>query len=165
MYEPSPMQEYPPAWRVALAFMIAPAFAALLMAAWRPGYDALPPVQAFWNSAWLYAVVGAYPPTILLGVPAYFALRRHVAATLRNCTLVGAALPLLSWGLLSVVPSGAYEESFGGRAAVIAGERTLYGWQVVGQGLIVLAGLGAAAGVVFKLILLGWRGPPSARSN
>jgi hypothetical protein len=157
MYEPWPTQEYPPAWRVVLGFIIAPASAALLMAAWMPGYDGLPPLQAFWNSAWLYAVIGAYPPTILLGVPAYFALRRHVRATLRNCMLVGAALPFFTWGLFSVLPPSAEWESVGGKAIVIDGHRTLYGWELVGRDLIVLAAFGAAAGLVFGFIVVGWR--------
>jgi hypothetical protein len=157
MYQPWPTQEYPPAWRVALGFIIAPAFAALLMAAWLPGYDGLPPAQAFWNSAWLYAAIGAYPPAILLGVPAYFALRRRVAPTLTNCTLAGAAIPILSWGLLTVLPPSAGWESVGGKAVVIDGGRTLYGWQLVGRDLATLATLGAAAGLVFGLVVLGWR--------
>jgi len=127
------------------------------MAAWLPGYDGLPPIQAFLNSAWLYAVIGAYPPTILLGVPAYFALRRQVEARLRNCMFVGAAIPLLSWGLFSLLPSSAESESVGGRATVVAGYRTVYGWELAGRDLIVLAVFGAAAGLVFGLIVVGWR--------
>lgn len=157
MYEPWPTRSYPPAWRVVLGFIVAPASAALLMAAYLPGYDGLPPIQRFWNSAWLYAVVGAYPPTVLLGVPAYFALRRHIEPTLRNCMFVGAALPVLTWGLFSVLPSAAVSESVGGRATVINGERTLYGWELAARDLAMLATFGAAAGLVFGLIVLGWR--------
>jgi hypothetical protein len=140
---------------VALGFIIAPAFAALLMAAWLPGFDGLPQIQAFWRSAWLYALVGAYPPTIMLGVPAYFALRRHVANSLINCMLVGAALPVLFWGLLSFLPPGAGWESVGGKAVVIDGHRTLYGWLLVVRDLATLAALGATAGLVFGLIAIG----------
>ncbi len=140
-----------------LGFIIAPTVAALIMAAWLPGYNGLPAIQAFWNSAWLYAVIGAYPPTLLLGVPAYLALRRHVAATLRNCALVGAALPLLSWGLLSVLPPSAGWENVGGKAVVIDGHRTFYGWLLVGRDLAELAAIGAVAGLVFGLIVVGWR--------
>ncbi len=157
MDKPWRTQDYPPAWRVALGFVAAPTFAALVMAAWLPGYDGLPPVQAFWKSLWLYAVIGAYPPTVLLGVPAYFALRRQLPATLGNCALVGAALPLLSWGLLSVLPAGAGWESVGAKAVVIDGHRTFYGWQLVGRDLLTFAALGAAAGLVFGLIVIGWR--------
>jgi hypothetical protein len=157
MYEPWPAREYPPAWRVGLGFILAPASAALLMAAYLPAFDGLPPVQRFWNTAWLYAMIGAYPPTILLGLPAYFALRRHVEPRLRNCMLVGATLPIFPWGLFSVLPSVAESESVGGRATVIGGHRTLYGWELVGRDLVMLTAFGAVAGLVFGLIVVGWR--------
>jgi hypothetical protein len=155
MYEPRPTREYPPAWRIVLAFIIAPAFAAVLMAAFLPAYDGLPPAQRFWNSAWLYAIVGAYPPTLMLGVPAYFALRSHAEARLRNCVLVGVTLPLLSWGLLSVLPPGPGYEQLGSEYVVIDGHRTLYGWELVGRDLLLLGALGAAAGLVFWLVAVG----------
>ena len=161
MYEPWPAQEYPPAWKVVAGFLVAPAIAALLLAAFMPGYDGLPPLERFWQSARLYAVVGAYPPTVVVGIPAYFMLRRQVAARIRNCVLVGATLPLVPWGLLIIFGSSASEESFGNREAVVDGVRTLYGWELTGAALLELAALGAAGGLVFGLIVVGW--PKSLR--
>lgn len=150
-------RDYPPAWRVGIGLIFAPALAALLMAVFIPGFEGLPPDQRFWNSALLYAIFGAYPPTLLLGIPAYFILRRHLEPTFRNCSLVGAALPVIVWGSISVLPIAAESESVAGVATIRNGHRTLYGWELVGQNLLLLAAVGVAAGIAFRLIVVGWR--------
>lgn len=140
MYEPWPSRAYPPAWKVIAGFIVAPACAAFFLAALMPGYDGLPPFERFWQAAWLYAVIAAYPPTIVLGIPAYFALRRQVAANIRNCALVGATLPFAPWGLL----------------VLIDGAQAFDAWRPVAMTLVALTASGAIGGVVFGLIVVGW---------
>lgn len=140
MYEPWPLRAHPSAWKVIVGFIVAPACAACLLAAVMPGYDGLPPFERFWQAAWLYAVIGAYPPTIVLGIPAYFALRRQVAANIRNSALVGATLPFAPWGLL----------------VLIDGAQAFDDWRPVAMTLVALTASGAIGGVVFGSIVVGW---------
>lgn len=89
--------------------------------------------------------------TIVLSLPAFFILRRHFGAKLVNCSLAGAAVAALPWLVLSTLslPDSA---SIGGRATVIDGSLTIYGWftNLTFVGKIAL--LGAAGGALFWLI-------------
>jgi hypothetical protein len=152
MYTARPERAYPPTWRIVAAFLIVPGATALLMAMLMPTYDGISdPLERIWRSALAFAVFGAYPPTVILGLPAFFMLRRHFDAKLVNCALTGAVVAALPWFLLSTLslPDTA---SIDGRATVINGSLTAYGWitnlTYVGE----IALLGAAGGVLFWLI-------------
>lgn len=152
MYTATPERTYPPAWRIIAAFLIVPGAAALLMAILMPGYDGINnPLERVWRSTLVFAVFGAYPAAMLLGVPAFFILRRHFDPKLTNCSLTGAAVAALPWFILSTL-SQPDSASIGGRATVIDGSLTTYGWLTnltfVGQ----IAALGAAGGALFWLI-------------
>ena len=98
MYRPWPDQQYPPIWRVALAFLLAPGAAALLMAIAMPMYAGLPSwVERVWRTAQTLSVFGAYPITVAFGLPAYFMLRRHFAARPFACAIVGFVISALPW--------------------------------------------------------------------
>ena len=145
-------RHYPPAWRIMLAFLIVPGAAALLMASLMPAYDGIrAPLERFWRSALAFAIFGAYPTTVVLGVPAYFLLRRHFNPKVINCSLTGALVAALPWLILSSL-SNPDSASIDGRATVINGSKTAYGWLTelafVGQ----IAAFGAIGGALFWLI-------------
>ena len=150
-------REYPPAWRVLLGFVVAPAIAALLMATLMPAYDGLPMPERIWKSAQIYTLVGAYPSALIFGLPAYLLLRRHLDPTIVKCMSVGASVAALPWLILSILPSGATQESVGGRATVIDGQRTLYGWMLNAESVLQIATFGAVGGLMFWLIVVGQR--------
>jgi hypothetical protein len=152
MYIARPKRTYPPTWRIIAAFVIAPGAAALLMAIVMPAYDGISdPLERLWRSTLAFAVFGAYPPTVIVGLPAFFMLRRHFDPKLINCSLTGAVVAAIPWFLLSTLtlPDSA---SINGRATVTAGSLTAFGWltnlTTVGQ----IALLGAAGGALFWLI-------------
>jgi hypothetical protein len=121
--------EYPPLWRVALGFLLAPylgfwAFMALsaLLEGKGLGLD-------FPFSLSDPFLIFAYAPALLLGVPAYLLLRSRVNASAINCASTGATVAIagmllillptpprsgLSWDL--IVPFAAFAAcgAFGG---------------------------------------------------
>ena len=124
MYASRPQRTYPPTWRIVAAFLIVPGAAALLMATVMPAYEGISnPLERIWLSAYAFAVFGAYPTTVILGIPTFFILRRHFDPRLINCSLAGALIAALPWFLLSTfsLPDSA---SIGGRATVINGSLT-----------------------------------------
>ena len=150
MYEPRPERRFPPAWRVALAFVLAPGAAALLMAIAMPAYDGLPDwSERVWRTAEIYGVLEAYPTAIVFGGPAYFMLRRHFAARPSVCALVGFVIAALPWALLVLGGSSASEASVNGRATVINGHTTAYGWLQNVEFVLTIGLFGAIGGLVF----------------
>lgn len=148
----TPERTYPPTWRIVAAFLIVPGAAALLMAILMPAYDGLAdPVERIGRTALGTAVVGAYPTALLLGVPAFFMLRRRFDPTLLNCSLTGAVVAGLPWFILSTLfqPDSA---SIGGRATVIDGSLTAYGWLTNLKFVGLIAAFGAVGGALFWLI-------------
>ena len=138
----------PPIWRVVAAFLIAPGAAAFLM----PAFDGInAPIERIWRSAVVFGLFGAYPTTLIIGLPAFFLLRQHFAPKLINCSLTGAVVAALPWFILSVL-SQPDSASIDGRATVTNGSLTAYGWLTnltfIGQ----IALLGAVGGLLFWLI-------------
>lgn len=143
----------PPAWRIAVAFLAAPVAAAIAVA-W---FDSLrgelrEPAGRVLSTAIAYALVGTYPPTLVLGVPAFFALRKRLRPTALNCVLVGAAVAALPWFLIGLLLPGGDSAEINGQAARIDGRTTLWGWFVVGRFVAMVAGTGAVGGAVFWLV-------------
>jgi len=151
--EASANRTYPPTWRALLAFAIVPGFAAFLMAAVEPAYAGLAsPFERIWRTGVIFSLFGAYPLAVIFGLPVYFILRAKLAGTWLNCAVTGAAVAGLPWFLLTLFGSGADQASIGGRATVIDGARTAYGWMVQLQFVGLIALYGAAAGWLFWLI-------------
>jgi hypothetical protein len=142
----------PPFRRLALAFIVAPGAAALVMAILQPLYAGLPD---FWDrvfrTALINAVVGGYPAALILGVPAYLLLRKRLRPTILNCAAVGAVIAALPWLLLGLFFSPEYAYS-NGHVTHQNSHITLWGL----FDLSVLTGwiglLGAGAGVLLWLI-------------
>lgn len=149
-------------WRLLAAFLIAPGASALLMAIVSPLFEGLEDRwERIWRSAEVIALFGAYPLTAILGVPAFFLLRRTFAPTLLTCTLAGACiavLPLIIVSLVAVPESATVD----GRATVVDGSRTLFGWIFVLTVISQIALYGAFGGAMFWLVGFAGRcGTPS----
>ena len=154
----------PPAWRVVAAFVVAPGAAALVMAAATPLYAGLDPGERLWRSAATFAAFGAYPAALVLGVPACFLLRGRLAPSLVNCASAGAVIAALPWFALSLL-SGPDQASIDGRATVIDGSRTAYGWLTQATFLGGIALFGALGGAVFWLVAAAGRPAGWGRSR
>ena len=155
----------PPVWRVALAFLLAPAAAALVCACLMPLYDGrLHFADRVWGSFLIYLLFGGYPATIFLGLPAFFALKIRFRPTPFNCGLVGAVIagaPWLFLGLLSS-PKEAYSN---GHVTHANGVITLAGLLDLAAFTGLIACLGAFAGIVFWAVAAsGLRRRPSSAS-
>ena len=164
MYSPWPDRTYPPAWRVALAFALAPGAAALFMALLTPAYDGLPSwFERVWRTAQILSAIGAYPSALVFGLPAYLMLRRHFSANLLGCLIVGFVVAALPWALL-LIGSGASEASINGRATVINGQTTAYGWLKNAEFLLTIGLFGAFGGFVFWAVAAAGHRPQSPSS-
>jgi hypothetical protein len=120
------------------------------MAIAMPAYDGLPNwSERVWRTAEIYGVVGAYPTAVVIGIPAYFLLRRHFAARPLACALVGSVIAALPWALLVLAGSSASEASVNGRATVISGHTTAYGWLQNAEFVLTIGVFGAIGGLVF----------------
>jgi hypothetical protein len=163
MYRSLPERTYPPHWRVAAAFLVVPAFAALSFAIAMPLYAGLPTMaERIWRSALIYGLVGAYPQTVVFGVPAYFVFRRHFGPHLINCAGVGAVVATLPWLLLTLV-SSPDQASIGNRATIINGSYTAFGWLMNAQFLSWVALAGAIGGALFWAIAAAGSGAGKVR--
>ena len=153
MYEPWPERKYPPAWRVALGFVLAPAAAALLMAIVMPAYAGLTDwFERVWRTALVLSVLGAYPTAVVFGLPAYLMLRRHLSAGPLACALAGSAVAALPWALLALVGPNPSEASINGRATVLDGRTTAYGWLQNAEFVLTIGLFGAIGGLVFWVV-------------
>jgi len=91
-------------WRVALAFLFAPVVpAALFVLVASPSglQEALTDLR-FWQFVLLIAVVAGYPPSLLIGLPLYFALKRRAQADWWLAALAGGACAAIPWVYLLV---------------------------------------------------------------
>jgi hypothetical protein len=142
----------PPAWRIAAAFIVAPLIAAATMACYEPLYDGLPSEAERIFKTWMvFCLFGAFPATILAGVPTFLFLRSRVRPTALNCTLAGgfvAAAPSLVLSILSV-PDAAIED---GHVTVRHGHLTLWGWLLRAEFIGEIAAFGLLGGLVFWFI-------------
>lgn len=103
-------QPNPSGWRLLSAFVLAPVIPAAFLAAylWQ-GADG----SYFSNTLILVLLFGAYPSEIVLGVPAYFILRRLVAPSATACALAGGMVATIPW-LISGLIYGLNQGSPGG---------------------------------------------------
>src|SRR5580658_5529325 len=126
----------PPLWRVLAAFAGAPLAAALILACIQPAYDGLPsPADRIFRTFLLYLIIGAIPPTVLVGIPVYLVLRKRLRPTPLNCALAGAVVASLPWLILAVVLPGADYASIGRHVTVEHGQRTVWWWLDLGAAM------------------------------
>ncbi len=124
---------FPPLWRVALAFLLAP-FAGFWaytlvggLAEGRSAASYLPP------SPFDPVLIFAYAPALLFGLPVYLVLRGRVSPSWLNCALTGSAVAAL--GLLITV--------------LVFGSPFTWGLAIA---FVVVAVAGAVGGLLFWII-------------
>jgi hypothetical protein len=161
MHGSTHIDRYPAAWRLVLAFVIAPLCGATVLTILQLGWSTSP--TKLIDSVRLLSI-GAFPAVALLGLPAYFILRNIAAPSLLNCAVVGAMVAVLPGLLLELLPMSEHVQfSIGGRATVIDGHRTAWGWELWRASLIKTAGAGLAGGAVFWVLALSrFTAPKSA---
>lgn len=139
-------------WRIVAAFVIAPLMAAIALALFEPGYGGLTFFDRTYRSTIMYASIGAYPPTVLLGVPAYRVLKSRMRTTAFNCAGTGAAIASLPWLVLVTSLPGPDQAMLDGHVTYQNGVKTWWGWisdlYLVGT----IATAGAFAGICFWFI-------------
>ena len=136
-------------WRVVLAFLLAPVVpAALVVLAISPAglQDELTDLR-FWQFVSLIVMVAGYPPSLLIGLPLYFALKRRARADWWIATFAGGACAAIPWVYLLV---------WGGLFDGLASERPV---PFIGFSSIVF-GLGLIGGFSFWVIAIAG-GKPS----
>jgi hypothetical protein len=84
-------------WRIVAAFLFAPLVAAVAMAAWFERG-----VLSF-DEIYMISVFGAYPATLLLGLPTFFFLRKRARASPLNCALAGACVAAAPWLAIGLI--------------------------------------------------------------
>ena len=132
------------------------------MAVAQPAYDGLPDLlDRIWRTTTTYALFGAYPTAIVFGVPAYILLRQRLAASLFNCTWVGAAVAAFPWVILGLLSNADYAYN-NGHVTHMNGAKTLWGWIEVLLLIAWMGLLGALAGSLFWFIAK-WPAPMSGR--
>lgn len=147
--------------RVLLAFLIAPGIAALALATFQPAYGGLGHYfYRVWRTTIAYGLIGAYPSALIFGVPAFLILRNRIAGTWKNCAVVGACVAAVPWLIIILVSPNADQASVGGRATVIDGRLTVFGWLNYLQSVGFIAISGAFAGLLFWLVATGGRNLP-----
>ena len=109
----------PNPWRVVLGFVLAPLLAAGLFCILTGDID--------FRLFKLAMFVGAYPATIVFGVPAYFLLRGRVRPRLVTLAAVGGVISIIPWLIIFMMPGADYAE-VGNCVTVVNGRTTLCGY-------------------------------------
>ena len=154
-------QQQPPTWRVVLAFVLAPLVPAALVAA-TTLFDGSPN-GGYLTWLALFAVFGAYPATVLFGLPAFFLLRRRLKPRLASVVLVGGLVAAAPWLLIVVFVPNPDSAMIGEHVTVNHGVKTIWGWI---EGLKLVGGvflLGLLGGIAFWFAAL-WRPLSDART-
>lgn len=94
------MDVHPPCWRLALAFLVAPAVPAALYAALM--LSDTRSEASYLSHFRMIAIIGAYPATLLIGLPALLVLRGRLAPTFPTVSLVGGIVASGPWLLLAL---------------------------------------------------------------
>lgn len=145
-------------WRVLLAFAVVPLIASAGMASVHPLYAGLPDfLDRIARTTITYSIFGAYPSALILGVPAYFLLRRRLQPSLPSCVWVAAAVAALPWVIVGLA-FPADEASIGDRVTVAGGVRTFWGWIYFARFVLNFCLIGGIAGAIFWFIAV-WRMP------
>jgi hypothetical protein len=151
----------PPVWRVAAAFAIAPLAASLVYALMAPAYAGLPRFSDRVIRTAMVYLFGAYPQSLLLGVPALLALRKRLRPTPVTCGLVGAIIASAPWLILGMLTTADYSYD-DGHVTAVHGQKTFWGWVDLADFTGQLATLGALGGVVFWMIAAAGRRPANS---
>jgi hypothetical protein len=142
----------PPWWTVAIALIVVPLIASFAYALYSPLYQGLPDMtERVIRTTQAVALIGAYPPTAVLGIPLLFYFRRRVWPSLANCAMVGAFVATFPWMCL-VAFFGSDEAYTGDHITYQNGMMTWWGLLETLKFLAVTAVFGFAAGGLFWLM-------------
>jgi len=152
---PNPLPR-PKLWRVAFGFVAAPLVPAalwMLPELWNGA-----PLASYGSFVMLVAIYGAYPATILLGVPAYFVLRRRMRPLLVSLLLAGGLIAAAPWPALMLLLPNPQDAWIGGCHTVVDGKTTWCGYWEGVKFIGWIFALGATGGVAFWICVV-WRDP------
>ncbi|WP_416066730.1 hypothetical protein ACK9YZ_11720 [Rhizobium sp. ZK1] len=129
-----------------------PLIASFAYAVYNPAYQGLPDMmERIVRTTEVVAVIGAYPPTLVLGIPLLLYFRGRVRPSLANCAMVGAFVATVPWMCL-VVFSGPDQASIDDHITYQNGTMTWWGFLEALQWLGETAVFGIAAGGLFWLV-------------
>jgi hypothetical protein len=162
MYSRTANSPQPKPWRLALGFLVAPLVPAALWL--MPGLWHGTSITSFGSQVMLVVIYGPYPATVLLGLPAYFMLRRRLSPRLITVALAGGLIAAAPWSMLMPLlpnPSDAWIESC---HTVIAGHTTWCGYLEGMKFVALVFGLGVIGGLAFWVCAI-WRDARLVRSS
>jgi len=114
-------------------------------------FDGLPN-GSYLKTVALFAFLGAYPATIIFGVPTLLILRRRLKPRFVYVVLAGGCVAAAPWLLLVLFGSNPDTASIGTHVTVQAGQKTLWGWIEGGRMVGGVFLLGLIGGVAFWLV-------------
>lgn len=159
----APEQSYPNPSRLAFGFLLAPLVPTVLYVLWDLISTDWFTGQRFLGWVMLIAIYGAVPSALILGVPAYFILRRYLKPRFITFVLVGGVIAALPWLLLSLLPGKNFFTSYNSCKTVIDGARTWCDYLEVFKFSARNFAFGSIGGAVFWLCTT-WRMPRFAWS-
>jgi len=142
----------PPWWRIAVALIVVPLVASFAFAVYSPAYQGLPDMmERVVQTTAVVAFFGAYPPTVVLGIPLIVYFRGRARASLANCAMAGASVATFPWFCLTIFfgPDKAYTND---HITYQNGMMTWWGLLEAVELLTEIAVFGIAAGGLFWLI-------------
>ena len=146
----------PKSWRVALGFLVAPLVPAALWLL--PGLASGASIASYGSFVIVVTVYAAYPATLVLGLPTYFALRRRIRPRLMLILPVAGLIAAAPWPVLLLLLPKPRDAWIGSCHTVVEGTTTLCGYLEGLKFIALVFGLGAIGGAAFWLCVV-WRDP------
>lgn len=146
----------PKPWRVAFGFLMAPLVPAALWLL--PGFWHGTLITSFGSQLILVTTYGPYPAVVLLGVPAYFLLRRRLRPRLLTLASAGGIIAVAPWAAMLPMLSNPSDGWIGSCHTVIGGQATLCGYLEGVKFMALVFGLGTIGGIVFWICAI-WGDP------
>jgi hypothetical protein len=104
----------------------------------------------------LVAIYGGYPATVLLGLPAYFLLRRRLSPKLVTVALVGGLIAAAPWPVLMLLSPNPHDAWIGSCQTVMDGRTTWCGYLEGMKFVALVFCLGVIGGITFWICAI-WR--------
>jgi hypothetical protein len=114
------------------------------------------PIASFGSQVLLVVIFGGYPATVLLGLPAYFVLRRRLSPGLIAVALAGGLIAAAPWPALMLLSSNPDDAWIGSCHTVIDGRTTWCGYLEGMKFVALVFCLGATGGITFWICAV-WR--------
>jgi hypothetical protein len=155
----------PPAWRIVVGFVAAPALAAAAYSCALPACDGISNLyQRVFMTFVMCCLFGAYPTAIVFGIPTFFLLRKRLRPTLISCALAGACVAAMPWVLLTILPSPASFIQEGRHIEIVEDHKTVWWWINLAIADAQVAAVGLLGGLAFWFALTAGRPRQQVRS-